>query len=95
MGIRRAGSPPATVATVKSRPAYILNKVGDSMEFEQILTLVGNYAFPICCCVYLFWSIGKERDAHKAEMDKVTEALNNNTIALTKIEELVRNGHKD
>lgn len=95
MGIRRTGSPPATVATVKSRPAYILYKAGDGMEFEQILTLVGNYAFPICCCVYLFWSIGKEREAHKAEMDKMTEALNNNTIALTKIEELVRNGHKD
>ena len=65
------------------------------MEFDQRLTLIGNYAIPICCCGYLFWSIGKEREAHKAEMDKVTEALNNNTLALTKIEELVRNGHKD
>ena len=65
------------------------------MEFEQLLSLIGNYAFPICCCVYLFWSISKEREAHKAEMDKMTEALNNNTLALTKIEELVRNGNKD
>lgn len=65
------------------------------MDFEQLLTLVGNYAFPICCCIYLFWSISKERDAHKDEMDKVTEALNNNTIALTKIEELVRDGHSN
>ena len=65
------------------------------MDFEQLLTLVGNYAFPICCCIYLFWSISKERDAHKDDMDKVTEALNNNTIALTKIEELVRDGHSN
>lgn len=65
------------------------------MDFEQLLTLVGNYAFPICCCIYLFWSISKEREAHKDEMDKVTEALNNNTIALTKIEELVRDGHSN
>ena len=62
------------------------------MEFDNILTLIGNYAFPICCCVYLFWSAAKERDAHKEEMKQVTEALNNNTIAITELRDLVKNG---
>lgn len=64
------------------------------MEFDQILTLVGNYAFPICCCIYLFWSSAKERDAHKVETDKLTEALNNNTLALTELCGLVKNGNR-
>lgn len=63
------------------------------MEFEQILTLIGNYAFPICCCVYLFWSQAKERDAHKNEMQQVTEALHNNTIALTELKEMIKHGN--
>lgn len=63
------------------------------MEFEQILTLIGNYAFPICCCVYLFWSQAKERDSHKTEMQQVTEALHNNTIALTELKDMIKNGN--
>ena len=63
------------------------------MDFEQILTLIGNYAFPICCCVYLFWSSAKEREVHKTETDKLTDALNNNTIALTELRDLVKNEH--
>lgn len=63
------------------------------MEFDNILTLIGNYAFPICCCVYLFWSAAKERDVHKEEMKQVTDALNNNTIALTELRDLVKNGN--
>lgn len=62
------------------------------MEFEQLLTLIGNYAFPICCCIYLFWSQAKERDAHKEEMNKVTEALHNNTIALTELRDYINHG---
>lgn len=90
------GRKPARYGGDRKEPPHLFNnESGDSVEFEQILTLVGNYAFPICCCVYLFWTVGKEREAHKAEMEKVTEALNNNTIALTKIEELVRNGNKN
>lgn len=63
------------------------------MDFEQILTLIGNYAFPICCCVYLFWSQVKEREAHKEEMSKVTEALHNNTIALTELRDYIKHGN--
>jgi len=59
------------------------------MEFENILTLIGNYAFPICCCVYLFWASQKERDAHKEELHQVTEALQNNTKAIIELKGMI------
>ena len=60
------------------------------MELEEIMTLLGNYAFPICCCIYLLRSSAKERDAHKEEMQKVTDALNSNTIAITELREALK-----
>jgi len=65
------------------------------MDFEQIVSLLGNYAFPIVCCIYLIWSNGKEREAHKQEMDKVTDALNNNTVALASLKEVITGGYKN
>lgn len=58
----------------------------DIQVFSQLLSSVG---FPIACVVAMFYYWNKEREAHKEEMDKVTEALNNNTIALTKLEILL------
>ena len=65
------------------------------MGFDEMLTLIGNYAFPICCCVYLFFSSAKEREAHKEEMQKMTDALNSNTVAITELRGALRNGGKD
>ena len=33
----------------------------------------------------MFWYMLKEKDAHKEEMNSVTEALNNNTLILQKL----------
>lgn len=59
----------------------------------QAVTTVG---FPIVCCGAMAWyvkySTDKAREQmnditakHKEEMEKMTEALNNNTIAITKL----------
>lgn len=55
------------------------------MEFEQILTLIGSYCFPIVACIVVFWKSWKDQELHKAEMDKMSEAINNNTLVLTKL----------
>ena len=55
------------------------------MDWAQLLS---NYVFPIACCVYLFYSQEKERQAHKEESDKWVEALNNNTKVLEALKEL-------
>ena len=60
---------------------------------DQIWSVIGQYAFPIVACVVMGWyvkyredkhseEIKETRESHKAEMDKVTDALNNNTLAL-------------
>lgn len=55
------------------------------MEVSTLIQLVSSLGFPIVCCGALFWKMVKTDEQHKEEMDKVTEALNNNTIALTKL----------
>lgn len=55
------------------------------MDVNTLIQLVGSLGFPIVCCGALFWKMVKTDEQHKEEMDKVTEALNNNTIALTKL----------
>lgn len=63
---------------------------------NQIWEVIGQYAFPIVMCVIMAWyvkytqdnyrtDIADINDKHKAEMDKVTEALNNNTLAIQKL----------
>lgn len=50
-----------------------------------ITTAVSNVGFPIVCAAVLFWLQNKEREAHKEESQKLTEALNNNTVVMEKI----------
>lgn len=55
------------------------------MDANAIIQLVGSLGFPIVMCAALFWRMVKSDEQHNAEMDKLSEALNNNTIALTKL----------
>lgn len=59
------------------------------MEVNSIIQLVGSLGFPIVCCGALFWRMIKSDDQHKQEMDKISEALNNNTVALTRLTEKI------
>lgn len=52
---------------------------------EYIIQIVNNVGFPIAVCVTCFWYINKQAEQHKEEMNKINDALNNNTIALTKL----------
>lgn len=55
------------------------------MDANTIIQLVGSLGFPIVMCGALFWRMIKSDEQHKAEMDKLSEVLNNNTVALTKL----------
>ena len=59
----------------------------------DIMQLIGSYGFPILACIAMGWyvkymtdknreDIKQSREAHKEEMTKITEALNNNTTAV-------------
>lgn len=66
------------------------------MDFQAILTAVTTVGFPIVCCIIMMWyvkySSDKSREElanlnakHKEEMTEVTSAINNNTLALQKL----------
>ena len=62
------------------------------MDISAIGSLISTVGFPIACVIAMFMMWDKEREAHKQEMDKVTEAINNNTVALVKLEDALKNG---
>ena len=55
------------------------------MDVSGIVQVVGSLGFPIAACIAVFWYLVKESENHKAEVNKLSEALQNNTIALTKL----------
>ena len=55
------------------------------MDAGVLTQMIGSLGFPIAMCVALLWIIVKLNEQHKTEMDTMTEALNNNPVALTKL----------
>lgn len=55
------------------------------MDATTITQIVSSIGFPIVACMGCAWYINKQSDSHKKEIDKITEALNNNTLALTRL----------
>lgn len=55
------------------------------MDATIISDLISNVGFPIAVVIYMFWSQNKEREQHKQETDGFIAAINNNTVALTKL----------
>lgn len=68
---------------------------------EQIFSVIGQYAFPIVACVVMGWYVKYIQDnyrkdisdisiRHKDEMEKVTAALNNNTVAIQRLTDFIK-----
>jgi len=55
------------------------------MDVSGIIQVVGSLGFPIAACIAVFWYLMKESENHKTEVSKLSDALQNNTIALTKL----------
>lgn len=63
---------------------------------SDIWTAIGQYAFPIVMCIVMAWYVKYREDKHSEEMkevrtshteeiNKMTEAINNNTLALQRL----------
>lgn len=66
------------------------------MDLNSIVTLIGSLGFPIVACLGIAYFFAKANDnyrsdikesnqLHKQEMDAMTEAINNNTMVLTRL----------
>lgn len=72
------------------------------MDVNVILQAVGTLGFPIVCAISMAWyvkyitdrnreDVGKLNEQHQQEMKEVTMALNNNTLALQKLSDVIGN----
>lgn len=70
------------------------------MNVSDIMTMITTVGFPIVMCGGMAWyvkyttdnnrlDITREREQHNEEMTKVTEAINNNTLALQHLTDLI------
>lgn len=71
------------------------------MDIQAVLQAITTVGFPIVCCGAMMWyvkystdqnreEVAKLNEQHKQEMTEVTQAINNNTIALTKLCDLMQ-----
>ena len=64
---------------------YWNNRKESKMDASSIVTVVSQVGFPIAMCLVMAWYVKYTNDQHKEEIDKITEALNNNTLAVQKL----------
>lgn len=64
------------------------------MDVNVIVQLVGSLGFPIAMCIYMAYSNNKLNEQHRESEAKLTEIINNNTLALTKLSDKIENLEK-
>lgn len=57
------------------------------MDMNSITEVISNLGFPIAVCIALFWYLMKQNEAHREETEKLRQALENNTLIITKLYE--------
>lgn len=56
---------------------------------QMVITAISTVGFPIVMCGALFWKMDKQDKEHKEEINKSTEAINNNTVVLQKFMQML------
>lgn len=57
---------------------------------SSILEIISAVGFPIACCIAMFLQQNKITENHKNEMAEMKNAIDNNTIAITKLIEKLK-----
>ena len=61
------------------------------MDFGTISSIIGSLGFPIVPCIYMAYVNAKQTEAHKEEMTKMTEAVNELKVAITSLVDKLNN----
>lgn len=59
------------------------------MDVTAISQAISSYGFPIVCCVVMFNYLEKEREAHKEEINSITQALNENSRIINELKHVI------
>ena len=55
------------------------------MDASAVIQIISNVGFPIAVCLICFWYVNKLTETHNDEINKLTDALNNNTLVMQKL----------
>lgn len=55
------------------------------MDINTVSTIIGSLGFPIVACIYMAYVNARQTEAHKEEMSKMTEAVNDLKVAITSL----------
>ena len=61
------------------------------MDINAISSMIGSLGFPIAACIYMAYVNAKQTEAHKEEMSKMTEAVNELKIAIASLVDKISN----
>ena len=56
---------------------------------DDILTAISTVGFPIVCCLILGYLLIQEQNAHKEESSRLVESINNNTLIMRELKQLI------
>lgn len=65
------------------------------MDFATIVSAVSAVGFPVVFCFILYKTMIDQSKEHKAESDKMTEAIHNNTLAIQQLVDKLNADGKD
>ena len=61
------------------------------MDIGTITSMIGSLGFPIAACIYMAYVNSKQTEAHKEEMSKMIEAVNELKVAITSLVDKLNN----
>lgn len=60
------------------------------MDTQTLTQLVSSVGFPIVACLIMWKALQDSTAAHKEEMDAMRESLNQNTVVLAELKQMLK-----
>ena len=60
------------------------------MDIQTLTQLVSSVGFPIVACLVMWKALQDSTSAHKEEMDAMRESLNQNTVVLAELKQMLQ-----
>lgn len=60
------------------------------MDVQTLTQLVSSVGFPIVACLIMWKALQDSTAAHKEEMDAMRESLNQNTVVLAELKQMLQ-----
>ena len=60
------------------------------MDIQTLTQLISSVGFPIVACLIMWKALQDSTAAHKEEMDAMRESLNQNTVVLAELKQMLQ-----